>query len=155
MSYQQAAQTHASDTDRRLQAANQIAALGLKNQAGNIADIATLENQGERNRAIRQQDLDVGYKDFLRQSDHPWNQISNLSNALSGAHIPSQALQYEHTPPTPQLNRSGQLAQLAGQALGMKQYGGFKEGGEVAKKSVRKGLPMHSGLPKSSKKRGK
>jgi hypothetical protein len=156
--YQQAAQTHASDADRRLQAGNQIAGLGQKSQAGNIADIAMLGSQGERARAIRQQDLDTGYNDYLRQTEYPWGQLSNFSSALQGAHIPSQGLQYTQTPATPQLNTSGQIAQLSGQLMSASRMNGgklFKDGGKVAKKPVRQGLPMHSGLPKLKKKRVK
>ncbi len=154
--FQQAAQIHASDADRRLQAANQIAGLGQKRQAGNVADIATLGAQGERNRGIRQQDLDVGYNNFLRQSEYPWSQLSNLSSAISGSQIPSQALQYNQTPGTPQLNMAGQMGQLGGQLYGLRQANGgsFKKGGKVEKKTVKQGLPMHSGIGKPKRKKG-
>lgn len=153
--YQQAAQTHATDTDRQLQAAGRIADLGQRRQAGNIADIATLENQGDRQRGVAQQSLDTRYRDFLRQSEYPQAQLSGLTSALAGAPQSSQGLQYVNTPAEPQLNRMGQMAQLSGQLYGARQAGVFKQGGKVAKKrkAVRQGLPMHSGLGKSKRKK--
>lgn len=154
--YQQAAQTHASDADRRLQAASLIGGLGQRAQAGNIADVATLGSQGERTRGMNQQGLDMGYNDFIRQYEHPWGQLSNFSGALRGASIPSQAMQYSQTPVAPQLNTAGQIGQLSGQLYSGSQMNGgrlFKDGGKVAKKPLKKGLPMHSGLPKFKKKK--
>ena len=143
--YQQAGQLHATDMSRQLEAARQIANLGQLRQAGHLADISALESQGERARNLKQQSLDTGYRDFLRQTEHPWQQLSNLSGAISGTPHSSQALQYLHTPPEPQWNRSAQIGQLAGQLYGMNRAGGnrgFKKGG-----SVNKNFEMKSGLP--------
>jgi hypothetical protein len=146
--YQQAAQIHASDMGRQLDIGRQYANLGQLRQAGHLADIATLESQGERARGIRQQDLDVGYRDYLRQTEYPWSQLSNLSAAVAGTPYSSQGMQYTHVPPEQQWNRAGQLGQLAGQLYGLNRNlgGRFKEGGSI------KELKMNSGHPKSKKK---
>jgi len=146
--YQQAGQMHAADQDRLLSASNNRAQLGQMSQAANIADVAALENQGERARNLNQENLDVGYRDYLRQTEHPWQQLSNLSGAMQGFPYSSQGMTYMQQPATPQLNRTGQMAQLAGQLSGLAQnFGGgrrFKEGG---------GLKMLSRIP--TKKKGK
>ncbi len=143
--WQQAGQLHATDAARQMQSAQQIGNLAPQRQAGHLADISALESQGERGRGMRQQDLDVGYRDFLRQTEYPWSQLSNLSGAISGTPHSSQAMQYNHTPAEPQMNRSGQIGQLAGQLYGLNRYAGgqgFKKGGQVKKQ----GLQMNSGL---------
>jgi hypothetical protein len=151
--YQQAAQTFASDRARQLQAARETSQLGQLRQAGQLADIAALESQGERARGLSQQGLDIGYRDYLRQHEYPWSQISNLSGTISGAPHSSQGMQYLHTPPEPQWNRAGQIGQLAGQLYGLNRMTGnqgFKKGGNVTK-----GLEMRSGLASITKKKKK
>lgn len=142
--YQQAAQIQASDASRQLDAARRTAELAQLRQAGHLADISALESQGERARGIRQNDLDVGYRDFLRQSEFPWQQLSNLQGSISGVPFSSQAMQYSHTPPEPQLNRSGQIGALAGQLYGLNRSlggRGYKKGGKIS--SI---LKMKSGI---------
>lgn len=150
--YQQAGQLFSSDQARRMEAARQMGELGRQRQAGHLADIAALESAGERQRGQEQSRLAQRYSDYLRQFEYPWQQISNFSGALSGTPYSSQGAQYYHTPPEPQLNRAGQIGQLAGQLYGLNRAGGnrgfFKKGG-----SVNKELQMKSGLSSLKKKR--
>ena len=152
--YQQAGQLHATDMARQMEAARQMAALGQQRQAGHLADIAALESSGERARGIRQENLATGYSDFLQQREYPWQQISNLYGAVAGTPYSSQGMQYLHQQPEQQLNRSGQIGQLAGQLYGLNRASGgrglFKKGGSVSNE-----LNMKSGLASIKKKRVK
>ena len=59
----------------------------LSAQAQNLGyqDVAQMLGIGQLQQQQEQRNLDVGFQDYLRQQDYPWQQLSNLSGVLTGA----------------------------------------------------------------------
>jgi hypothetical protein len=143
--YQQAGQLHASDQERALQAGRHMSQLGTARQAGNIADISALEQQGERQRGFNQRQADVGYEDFMRQVNHPREALNTHAGMIHGYQPAQSGFGFNRESGQPQPNVVSQLSSLAGNLYGANRaYGGHKQGGLIKKPSVKK--PKAKGL---------
>lgn len=129
--YEHGAQTFAQDQSRHLLGAEAYSNLGKARQAGNLADITMLQDQGKQQQLLNQQSKDIGYQDFLRKQNHPQQQIANYSATLHGIPAPATTTQYAQMPGTPQVNTAGNLGSLAGQLYGMNKMTGYAQGGRV------------------------
>lgn len=78
---------------QRLAAAQQLGVLGAQEQAMGLERLSAQEAAGQRQRAMRQASLDVGYEDFLRQQGFTQGQLGFFSNILRGVPIqPTQTI---------------------------------------------------------------
>lgn len=116
--YQQAAQIFNADQARGLESAREMGALGGLNQAGRLADIAMLMDQGRYHQQQEQAQRDLAYQDFLRRQNYPWEMLQNQAAIAHGMPLPAQNTQFYQTPGTPQLNVTGQLGAMASNLLG-------------------------------------
>jgi hypothetical protein len=102
-----------------------------ENQFGYTSGIGALEKQmqyGALPRTIEQQGLDVGYQDFLRQQQYPYQQLQFQKEMLSGLPIASAATEMNYVPPSTAsqilggaltgLGASGNASNLFGSGLG-------------------------------------
>ena len=143
--YEHGAQTFGQDQSRHLLGAEAFGNLAKQRQAGNLADIATLQEQGRMQQNLGQQSKDIAYGDFLRKQNHPPQQIANYSATLHGIPAPVSTTSYGQQPGTPHVNTAGNLASLAGQLYGMNKMAGYKKGGRI--KSGLGSLPRLSKMP--------
>jgi hypothetical protein len=141
--YNEAIKAYQGDMGRYLQGANQMGQIGGLAHAGQLADIATLENQGKYQQQQQQAERDLKYQQQTYQQNEPWQRIGNFSNALQG--IPQQAttMNYWQTPANPQVNTAGQIGSLAGQIYGARLAGGYRKGGKIRKKKRKFSLANH------------
>ena len=84
-------QQNVAAQQQRLAAAQQLGALGAQEQAMGLERLSAQEAAGQRQRAMRQASLDVGYEDFLRQQGYTQGQLGFFSNILRG--VPVQPTQ--------------------------------------------------------------
>lgn len=136
----------------------QLAGYGQANQAaGTLGQLGTAQfgqeqaiNQGIQNvgniqQAQAQQGLDLGYQDFLKQRNYPYQQLAFMSDMTRGIPL-SQSAQQIYTAPPSQISQLGGLGMSAlgiyGQSGGFK---GSKEGGLMAAKSYREGGLTYAG----------
>ena len=84
-------QQNVAAQQQRLAAAQQLGALGAQEQAMGLERLSAQEAAGQRQRAMRQASLDVGYEDFLRQMGYTQGQLGFFSNILRG--VPVQPTQ--------------------------------------------------------------
>lgn len=139
--YNDSARMHEADRMRALQAAEGMQNLGRYTQGARLADISTLQNVGQQQQGLQQQNLDVAYNDFLRQRSFPRAQLSEHTASVQG--LPHSNLTYgrESSPnvlqyPNPEgrPNTLSNIGNLAGQLFGMGRMG-RKEGGSVKESS--------------------
>lgn len=136
--YDQAGKNFSSDQNRRLQSGENMARLGQYAQAGNIADVAALQEQGRLQQQQKQGELDVPYQDFLRQQNYPWGQLEQQSAIMHGIPAPTQTTGVVQTPGQPQVNTLGGLGSLAGSLYGARMFAGKKRGGHITGVSLPK-----------------
>ncbi len=122
--YQQAAQIYNADQARALEGARSFGDLGALTQAGQLSDVAMLENQGRYQQQQNQASHDVGYEDWLRQKEHPFNKLAWYNSMLHGIPHPGITSHWRREPATPQMNVLGQLGPLAGMMWAARQAGG-------------------------------
>jgi hypothetical protein len=109
---------------QQLAAAQTLGTLGQTQQAMDIERLMQKEAAGQRERAMSQASLDVGYEDFLRQQGFTKDQLGFYSNILRG--IPVQPQQTVSTfQAQPSLFQSIAGAGLTGLGL----YNALKKGG--------------------------
>ena len=111
---------HLNDMDRRLRGAEQIAQLGSRRQASHLADIATLESQGNRTQQQQQRMLDIAYQEYLRENAFPGESLAQLIASLEGMPYSQSTYSVAHNAPPappPRVNNLGQIGALAGQLL--------------------------------------
>jgi len=72
-----------------LGASQQFAALGDQRQQQGLTDASSLENIGQTQRGIDQQNLNTAYGDFTEQRDYPWQQISRGVGIVGGQQLPT------------------------------------------------------------------
>jgi hypothetical protein len=116
--YDNASKLFNADKARLLESANQLGNLSALSQAGHLADVASLTDQGRYLQQQEQARLDLLYQDFLRERAAPYEAIGQATAALSGVPYNSSQTSYYQTPGTPQLNVLGQIGQLAGNIYG-------------------------------------
>jgi len=75
---------------QRLAAAQALAGMGGQEQALGLERLAAQESAGQRQRALRQASLDLGYEDFLRQLGYTQGQLGFYSNILRGVPVQPQ-----------------------------------------------------------------
>ena len=80
-------QQNVAAQQQRLAAAQQLGALGAQEQAMGLERLSAQEAAGQRQRAMRQASLDVGYEDFLRQQGYTQGQLGFFSNILRGVPV--------------------------------------------------------------------
>jgi hypothetical protein len=130
--YEHGAHVFAQDQGRHMQAAPLYGDMGRFRQAGNLADITALQEQGKMQQGLGQQGKDIAYGDFMRKLQYPQQQLAHFNALLHGIPAPQQTTTYNQVPGTPQVNNAGNLGALAGQLYGMRQMGGYKKGGRVS-----------------------
>jgi len=121
-----------------IQGANTLGQLG-QNQFGQQQAINQgIQNVGNVQQAQAQQGLDLGYQDFLKQRNYPYQQLAFMSDMTRGIPLSHQAQSIYSAPP----NAVSQLGGLGMSALGI--YGmsggfkpGAKEGGLMAAKAYK------------------
>lgn len=143
--YEHGAQTFGQDQSRHLLGAEAYGNLARQRQAGNLADIATLQEQGRMQQGLGQQGKDIAYGDFMRKQQYPKDQLNFYSSVLHGIPAPMTTTQYAQAPGAPQVNTAGNLASLAGQLYGMNKMAGYKKGGRI--KSGSGSLPRLARMP--------
>jgi hypothetical protein len=129
--YQQAAQLFNADMARRLEGAREMSTLGGLKQAGRLADIAALGEQGRYQQQQEQAKRDVAYQDFLRQLEYPHQMLAQQTGVMSGVPVPTQSTTMYQTPGAPQMNILGQLGNLAGNIYGARLATNKKRGGSI------------------------
>lgn len=112
--YQQAAQIYNADQTRALEAARELSNIGGLKQAGKLADIAALTEQGRYKQQQSQAHKDILYQDYLRRLNYPYEMLQQQGAILHGVPHQAQSTQFQQTPGTPQLNVLGQLGNLSG-----------------------------------------
>lgn len=144
--YEQGAQTFGQDQSRHLLGAEAYGNLARQRQAGNLADITMLQDQGKQQQGLNQQGKDIAYGDFMRKQNYPHEQLSHFSANLHGIPSPVTTTNYAQAPGTPQVNTWANLGSLAGQLYGMNKMTGYKKGGRV--KSSLGSLPRLAKMPR-------
>ena len=133
--YEQARQAQQFQADLGLRGAGQAAQAGQvlgqlgATQFGQEKDILQAQmGVGEQQRAMEQSKLDLGYQDFLRQQQYPYQQLGFMADMIRGVPVGQTATSiYSQPGPSP----LSQMAGLAGTAYyGSKIFGGA-EGGSV------------------------
>lgn len=148
--YEHSGKLFNADAARKGEIAQGVGNLSTLSQAGRIADVAALQNQGMAQQAHEQGRLNLGAQDFNEQRNYPWNQLQQQSEILHG--IPSQKQSYgaSQTQGQPQWNDAGNLLNLAGNIYGATRGFGFgrKAGGSVRAKPKAKtmNIPKLKGL---------
>lgn len=133
--FEQARQAQQFQADLGLRGAGQAAQAGQilgqlgATQFGQEKDILQAQmGVGEQQRAMEQSKLDLGYQDFLRQQQYPYQQLGFMADMIRGVPVGQTATSiYSQPAPSP----FSQMAGLAGTAYyGSKIFGGA-EGGSV------------------------
>jgi hypothetical protein len=130
--YQQAAQISSADAARQLEAARETGDIGARLQAGSLADMQALMEQGRYQQQQEQALRDIKHQEELKQEEEPYRKLAEFSSILHGAPIaPSQTSTTYQTSGTPQLNTIGQLGNIAAGIYGLRAAMGKKRGGRI------------------------
>lgn len=118
---------------RQFQAGQQMAGLGQQIQQQGLTGASALENIGQTQRGINQQNLDVGYGDYLEQRDQPWTTLGRAGSLVTGFQLPSSSSSQQQSrgggPST-----TAQVAGAVAGGIGLANSGLFKaKGGKVKK----------------------
>lgn len=110
-----------------LQGANTMGTLG-QDQYNQQMGILNMQNQfgGQQQQQV-QNVLNNQYQDYLNQQNHPYQQLSFMSNLLRGLPMTNTTAQVYQQPPS-------MLGQVAGAGITAKALGAFKKGGSVQEK---------------------
>ena len=107
-----------------LQSANTMGQLG-NDQYNQRMGILNMQNQfGGQQQQQTQNVLNTQYQDFLNQQNHPYQQLSYMSNLLRGLPMSNTSAQVYQQPPSA-------LQQVAGVGLTAKALGAYAGGGSV------------------------
>ena len=154
--YESAGKFHAADRSRALDAARNMEQIGLQRTLGHAEDINALNASGERTQAHGQQALDLAHSDWENARMYPQQRLAEHVGTLSHVQAPVHQYNAQQVPGRPQLNRAGQLGNMAAALYGMRMQtgagggrGGYKKGGSIKKAS--KGFPQLPKLPKAKK----
>jgi hypothetical protein len=79
-----AGQIGATNVSAQQTSAEQLAKLAAAQQSLGLTGAGALQNVGTAQQALNQQNLDVGYQDFLRQQGYDQTQINAMLNTLGG-----------------------------------------------------------------------
>lgn len=78
---------------------------GQANQQAAMGDAAAIGNIGTQQQQMNQQNLNLGYQDFVEQRDYPWQQLDKWSQLTKGNQIP----QYQSSVTTPAVTPTTQV----------------------------------------------
>ena len=128
--------------NQAMQGANTLGQLGSTQFGQQQAINQGIQNVGNIQQAQAQQGLDLGYQDFLKQRNYPYQQLAFMSDMTRGIPL-SQSAQQIYTAPPSQISQLGGLGMSALGIYGMS--GGFKgaKGGPV--KMAQGGLAYATG----------
>lgn len=141
--YQQAAQIHGVEQDRRLTGADALSVLGQRAHAAHLTDVDSIRDVGREKREMEQENLNLAHQDFLRSQQHPRLAISEHAATVSG--LPnsqhtygalSYQAPYQQVAP-PEMNRWGRLGGLASVFAGANMR--RKKGGLIKKPKKKMG----------------
>lgn len=118
--FSQAAQLAAGLPGQRLQASQQLAALGPQALAQEQAFAGMLGGVGQQQRGMAQQNLDLAYRDFLEQRGFPVEQLRILQSGLTGLPAVTSMRQTTQTPGDGFLGTAGDIVGILG---GLKNLG--------------------------------
>lgn len=118
--FTQAAQLAAGLPGQRLQASQQLAALGPQALAQEQAFASMLGGVGQQQRGMAQQNLDLAYRDFLEQRGFPVEQLRILQSGLTGLPAVTSTRQTTQTPGDGFLGTAGDIVGILG---GLKNLG--------------------------------
>lgn len=108
------------DAGRQLQGAGLYAGLGSQEQQMGNIDSSNLLGIGALQQQQGQQSMDIGYQDYQRQQQQPWEQFGLLQAGLSGNQVnPQLFASTTQTQPGPSA-----FGQIAGIGLGIAGLGG-------------------------------
>ena len=125
-----------------LQAAGTLGQLGQTQFGQQQAINAAQQQVGAIQQAQAQQALDLGYQDFLKQRNYPYQQLAFQSDMLRGIPLSQSAQQIYTAPPS----AASQLGGLGMSALGIYgMSGGFRAKGGVIKEMAGGGLAYAKG----------
>jgi hypothetical protein len=117
-----------------LQAASTLGQLGQTGFGQRMGILGEQQKVGAVQQAQGQQALDLGYQDFLKQKNYPYQQLAYMSDMLRGLPLSQSAQQVYTAPP----NVASQLGGLGMAGLGIYgMSGGFKPGGMAEGGSVK------------------
>jgi hypothetical protein len=123
-----------------LQGASTLGQLGQTQFGQQQAINQGIQNVGNIQQAQAQQGLDLGYQDFLKQRNYPYQQLAFMSDMARGIPL-SQSAQQIYTAPPSAVSQLGGLGMSALGIYGMS--GGFKpgakEGGLMTAKAYKEG----------------
>jgi hypothetical protein len=129
-----------------LQGANTLGQLGAAQFGQQQAINQGIQNVGNIQQAQAQQGLDLGYQDFLKQRNYPYQQLAFMSDMTRGIPL-SQSAQQVYSAPPSQVSQLGGLGMSALGIYGMS--GGFKpgakEGGLMSAKAYKNGGLTYAG----------
>ena len=118
------------------QAASTLGQLGQTQFGQESALNAERQKIGAIQQAQAQQGLDLGYQDFLKQKNYPYQQLAFMSDMLRGLPLSQQSQSIYSAPP----NMGSQLGGLGMSALGIYgASGGFKANGGIVGKGYAEG----------------
>ena len=118
------------------QAASTLGQLGQTQFGQESALNAERQKIGAVQQAQAQQGLDLGYQDFLKQKNYPYQQLAFMSDMLRGLPLSQQSQSIYSAPP----NMGSQLGGLGMSALGIYgASGGFKANGGMVGKGYAEG----------------
>jgi hypothetical protein len=115
--YQQAMQSYLTGQQQELGAGQQMGALGTAAQQANIRDAAALQSVGQTQQALNQQNLDVGYQNFLEQRNWPTAMAQFMNQQVRGFNPPTQTSSASSTPGNYNNMSPSPLAQLVGTGI--------------------------------------
>ena len=118
--FSQAAQLAAGLPSQRIQASQQLAALGPQALAQEQAFASMLGGVGQQQRGMAQQNLDLAYRDFLEQRGFPVEQLRILQSGLTGLPAVTSTRQTTQTPGDGFLGTAGDIVGILG---GLKNLG--------------------------------
>ena len=129
-----------------LQGASTLGQLGQTQFGQQQAINQGIQNVGNIQQAQAQQGLDLGYQDFLKQRNYPYQQLAFMSDMARGIPL-SQSAQQVYTAPPSAVSQLGGLGMSALGIYGMS--GGFKpgakEGGLMSAKAYKEGGLTYAG----------
>lgn len=122
-------QIGAQDVQARQTAAEQLAKLATQQQSLGLTGAGALQNVGNAQQALEQQNLDLAYQDFLRQQGYDQQQINAMTSTLGGVAnaVPKSVLESGYGPADASsiLKNTSTLQTLLSSAAALKGLGVF------------------------------
>lgn len=99
---------------------------GLGTQHAAMADASAIGNIGQQQQTMNQQNLNLGYQDFLEQQNYPWQQLDKWSALTRGQQIPNYQSQVQLPATVPTTYQNPWMSGLQGAAGGWSLGSSFK-----------------------------